>query len=299
MKKPFLLASAISTAVVICLFTTSVAFAAPIIEVEKSISTEEGGPTDEADTEPGPILDQGQAIWYVYDYTIDNSLESIAYEYTLMDDSIDGVIYSDIVEAGAVPVVGRIAYALAAAAGQHYSFVTLTATPAEGTEGGEEATVTDDLYYYGIPGTTEIAVDIKPGSDPNSINLRSQGVVPVALIDFDPSVLEDPNTVITFAGATALRWAVEDVDGDGDLDVICHFKTQELVDLNAASTGAGLEISTIDEVANQEVISYAGEDTVNIVPKGEAKGHAKANSSSTGSTGDNGNKGGNGKNKNK
>lgn len=294
MKKPFLLGSAISVTVVICLFTTSAVYAAPVIQVEKSISEDDGGTTDEADTEPGPILDEGQDIWYVHEYSIDSSLETVDYNYTVTD-SVTGEIESGTTEAGGVmSVLSSIAFE--ADGGQHHSVLTVSVIP---VDGDEETTVTDDLYYYGIPEPAEIAIDIKPGSDPNSINLRSQGVVPVALIDFDLSVLEDPDVVITFAGATALRWAVEDVDGDGDLDVICHFKTQELVDLGAASTGAGLEISTIDEVANQEVISYAGEDTVNIVPKGKAKGHAKANSSSTGSKGNNGNKGGNGKNKNK
>lgn len=295
MKKSVLLASVISAVVVMCLFTASAVFAAPSIQVEKSISTDGGVTNEDADVESGPILNEGQEILYVYDYTIDNSLESVAYQYTLTD-SIDGVIDSGTVEAGALPVIGYIAYTRAADAGQHYSYVTLSTTP---VEGGEETSVTDGLYYYGIPETAEMIIDIKPGSDPNSINLRSQGVVPVALMDFDPSILEDPNTVITFAGATVLRWAVEDVDGDGDLDVICHFRTQELVELDETSTQAGLEISTFDEVAQESVTSYAGEDTVNMVPKGEAKGHDKTNAPSSGNQSNNGNKGGNGKNKNK
>jgi hypothetical protein len=91
----------------------------------------------------------------------------------------------------------------------------------------------------------EVNIDIKPGSDPNSINLGSKGVVPVAVLttdDFDASSV-DPVTVL-FAGASPVRWTMEDVDGDGDLDLLFHFKTQELVDLDASSTEAILTGTT-------------------------------------------------------
>jgi len=107
----------------------------------------------------------------------------------------------------------------------------------------------------------ERPIDIKPGSYPNSINLKSKGVVPVAVLttdDFDASTV-DPDTVL-FAGASPLRWAREDVDGDGDTDLLFHFKTQEL-DLDENSTEAFLTGYTFD---GQFIW---GTDTVNIVPK--------------------------------
>jgi hypothetical protein len=106
----------------------------------------------------------------------------------------------------------------------------------------------------------QVTVDIKPGSDPNSINLNSRGVVPVAVLttdDFDASTV-DPVTVL-FAGASPLRWAMEDVDGDGDMDLLFHFKTQEL-GLDENSTEAILTGSTFGGQPIQ------GTDTVNIVP---------------------------------
>jgi hypothetical protein len=112
-------------------------------------------------------------------------------------------------------------------------------------------------------GPVEVAIDIKPGSDPNSINLESKGVVPVAVLttdDFDASIV-DPATVV-FAGASPLRWAMEDVDGDGDLDLLFHFKGQEL-DLDEDSTEATLTGTTFDG------LPIEGTDTVNIVPKGK------------------------------
>jgi len=106
----------------------------------------------------------------------------------------------------------------------------------------------------------EVSIDIKPGSYPNSINLKSKGVVPVAVLttaDFDASTV-DPATV-EFAGATPLRWTFEDVDNDGDLDMLFHFDTQTL-QLNASSTEATLTGAT---TGGQE---FTGTDTVRIVP---------------------------------
>jgi hypothetical protein len=76
---------------------------------------------------------------------------------------------------------------------------------------------------------TIVDIDIRPGSDSNSINLGARGLVPVAVLttdDFDATTV-DPVTV-SFAGALPLRWATEDVDGDGDLNLLFHFKTREL-----------------------------------------------------------------------
>jgi hypothetical protein len=296
MRKKSILFSVISAAIVICLFTPSIAQAAPLINVEKSVSTNsDGSGAEPSDTQEGqPVFNEGQEIYYVYEWSIEYDPEdTVNYNWEVTDSSGE-LIGSGIITPTDLPVTGKAVYERAADEGQHSSFVTLSVNPVEGDEVIEP--VTNDLYYYGIPAAEEIVIDIKPGSDPNSINLRSQGVVPVALIDFDPSILE--GATLTFAGAVALRWAVEDVDGDGDPDVICHFRTQEL-ELKGDSTTAGVEIGTYDEIAEQEVTSYAGEDTVNIVPKGKAKGHAKGNTSSASNKGNNGNKGGNGKNKNK
>ena len=49
-----------------------------------------------------------------------------------------------------------------------------------------------------VPSTIEVDIDIKPGSDPNSINLKSNGLVPVAIlstIDFKATAV-DPGTVL-------------------------------------------------------------------------------------------------------
>ncbi len=107
----------------------------------------------------------------------------------------------------------------------------------------------------------EAVIDIKPGTEVNSINLKSKGVVPVAILtteDFD-ALDVDPASVI-FAGAAPVRWHIEDVDGDGDNDILFQFKTEDLSDLTASSTDAVLTGSTLDG------IDFSGADTVNIIP---------------------------------
>jgi len=84
-----------------------------------------------------------------------------------------------------------------------------------------------------------VTIDIKPGSDPNSINLRSKGVIPVAILSTNTAVGEALDfdamqvdfSTVTFGPNGAVeshgQGHVEDVDGDGDPDMVFHFKTQE------------------------------------------------------------------------
>jgi hypothetical protein len=87
--------------------------------------------------------------------------------------------------------------------------------------------------------------DIKPLSFPSSVNLKKEGVVPVAIlstVEFDAVALVDRQT-LTF-GATGLEssWIRcgspgEDVNGDGLLDLICQFDTKK-TGLTCTSTSA-------------------------------------------------------------
>nr|NIM94559.1 hypothetical protein [Anaerolineales bacterium] len=95
-----------------------------------------------------------------------------------------------------------------------------------------------------------VDIDIKPSSDPNAINPRSKGVIPVAILTtetFD-AIAVDPSTV-TFGpeGAEIAhpRGHVEDVDGDGDLDLLLHFRTQE-TGIQRGDTEASLLGETFD-----------------------------------------------------
>jgi N-acetylneuraminic acid mutarotase len=88
-----------------------------------------------------------------------------------------------------------------------------------------------DFWEY-TPEETSIAIDIKPGTFPNSINPRGKGVIPVAILTTDTfdATAVDPTTVRFGPNGTEaapVQSALEDVDGDGDTDMILHFKTQD------------------------------------------------------------------------
>ena len=160
-----------------------------------------------------------------------------------------------------------ITYTLTAP-GTHTVYMSSYAAVAYAESDVADEYVDASLTFEVVPAVIEVDIDIKPGSDPNSINLKSKGVVPVAVLttdDFDASTI-DPEKTVLFAGASPVRWTMEDVDDDGDLDMLFHFKTQEL-NLTETSTEATLTAYTYDPL-NRLI---EGKDTVNIVPKGKGK----------------------------
>ncbi len=107
--------------------------------------------------------------------------------------------------------------------------------------------------------TLPATIDVKPGSYPNSINLGSKGVLPVALLAGAGLDLETVDaTTVTFAGAAAQRWVMEDVDGDGDLDMLFHFRTKDLGLTVSSTTGSLSGLTTIGQ-------PFQGSDSVRIV----------------------------------
>lgn len=125
--------------------------------------------------------------------------------------------------------------------------------------------------YNPTPGATNFAlqvpIDIKPGSFPNSINLGSNGTVPVAILStvtFDATKV-DPTTVTLAGASVAVKGkgdamaSVQDVNGDGRLDLLVHVTTKAL-QLTHTDTQAILNAKTIDGTF------IRGSDTIKVVP---------------------------------
>jgi len=117
--------------------------------------------------------------------------------------------------------------------------------------------------------TVGVTVDIKPGSEVNPINLKSQGVIPVAVLSSDTfdATRIDPATVLLAGAGVAVggddgRYvaAAEDVNGDGILDLVLHMETEELDPAQLAEGYAVLTGSTVDGVP------FEGQDIITIVP---------------------------------
>lgn len=117
-----------------------------------------------------------------------------------------------------------------------------------------------------MPPIKAVEIDIKPGSDPNTINLGSQGNIPVVIFstpDFDATTL-DPTTITLANASVKLRGkgtpmaSFEDVNGDGLLDIVVHVDTSAL-ELALCDTDAILEGETFDGD------KIRGIDTVRIV----------------------------------
>jgi len=132
-------------------------------------------------------------------------------------------------------------------------YYTVTETDPEGyisTTPNEEIVeiVADSVMVnFGDRAVADMPVDVKPGSDINPVNLRSKGVLPVAVLgsaDLDVSQI-DPGSLL-LNGVVPLRWNFDDIcssDGgdvdlqsegdevntpDGYTDLTLKFSTQEI-----------------------------------------------------------------------
>lgn len=117
-------------------------------------------------------------------------------------------------------------------------------------------------------GLCELEIDIKPGSDPNSINCdNDKQVITVAILTtdyFDATTVD--HTTVTFEGASEMhidrksgepRSCEEDVDRDGDIDLVFHFRLSE-TNLTCESTEGVLK-------AEIDGIPISGTDSVHMV----------------------------------
>jgi len=151
--------------------------------------------------------------------------------------------------------------------------------------GGSYGTVTiTDLTVTGILRVIDATIDIKPGSYPNSICLKDQGVLPVAILGSNQLDVEliSPETVMLGLDpcfvdlatrgppkAPKLACSYEDVNGDGIMDMMVFFSIQELITVGALTSGS-TELSLMAELVDGMAINgmdiVYGEDSVNPVP---------------------------------
>lgn len=116
----------------------------------------------------------------------------------------------------------------------------------------------------------ELDIDVRPGSDSNPINPRSRGVVRVAVAKtkaFDPTTEADryrfgsPEVVQSGGGARPLFDAhVADVNGDGESELVLHFRIQE-----AGFEGGESEAELRWERDDSGEHGLAGRDEVKLV----------------------------------
>jgi hypothetical protein len=201
-------------------------------------------------TESGSWLDQvGDAIKESLAYVEDLHFEAQpGFEAWLTSEIVDGWKYDEI----EVEITFTVPWATPAG---DYSFV-ITAVDGEGNEYGDQ-----EVLIHVV--RTLIDIDIKPGSFPNSINLKNKGVIPVGILgseDFDVTTIDFET--VRFAGAMPQDKApsYEDVNGDGFTDLVLHFTTQD-TDIQPGDTGACLTGWTY------ELMELEGCDSIRTIPK--------------------------------
>jgi hypothetical protein len=79
----------------------------------------------------------------------------------------------------------------------------------------------------------KVSVDIKPGSDPNSINPSLAGDLPVAILGTDSFDVADVDVATLAFGPDDARFDpspgphFDDVNGDGLVDLVAHYRTHQ------------------------------------------------------------------------
>jgi hypothetical protein len=114
------------------------------------------------------------------------------------------------------------------------------------------------------PRARTVALDIKPGTVPNPINPKSHGVIPVAILTtstFDATTVDPMSVRFGPRGAKEAhnKGHIEDVNRDGEPDLVLHFKIQA-TGITCGDTSASLtgETRDGDPIQGSDAITTVG-----------------------------------------
>jgi hypothetical protein len=89
-----------------------------------------------------------------------------------------------------------------------------------------------------IADEVEVSIDIKPDTVDNTINLNSQGLLPVAILGAaNFNVMDIDNSTLRFGidennFTVPIRLSINDTNSDGLLDLIMKFEIEDLANLS-------------------------------------------------------------------
>lgn len=145
----------------------------------------------------------------------------------------------------------------------------------------EDYTIHPPRYFKGIIEEIRISnvarvpvnIDIKPGSDPNSICLKDSGLLPLAILStdaFDATQIDPESLLLGGVGVSSrgsrkapkIAYSIEDVDGDGYPDMMAFFSVPDLASAGLTLTTTILELTAI----LTDGTHITGIDSVRIVP---------------------------------
>ncbi|MBI5707365.1 MAG: hypothetical protein HZC36_10300 [Armatimonadetes bacterium] len=118
-----------------------------------------------------------------------------------------------------------------------------------------------------------VEIDIKPASTVNSINLGSNGVIPVVIYSsetFDATTIDPASVLLADSGIKVrgngtYQYSLTDVDGDGLRDMVVQISTVG-IQLSQGDTEAVLTAMTRPTTEHPQGVQIIGIDTVRIVP---------------------------------
>jgi len=160
----------------------------------------------------------------------------------------------------------------------------------EGVSPCAENEICDTENDICVPVDLTVSVDIKPGSCPNPLNVRSRGVLPVAILgtaDFDVETINPETILITREGfdpVSPIRYSYDDVgapsegdlcdcddldeddlDVDDIMDLTLKFRVPELADGLGLKEVESKEIIPLIIMGEAEDGTFMGEDCIRVI----------------------------------